>query len=97
MFFFIVAPCILITLKFFSPTNAPLYYTYKVLKYTVISMYDHELVCMTLPTKIRAQRTDETLEWCNNCKQKAAFGHSECRVKEKCRFKLRVDESTSQY
>jgi hypothetical protein len=33
--FFIVAPCILITLKFLSPTNAPLYYTYKMLKYTV--------------------------------------------------------------
>jgi hypothetical protein len=32
---FIVAPCILITLKFLSPTNAPLYYTPKMLKYTV--------------------------------------------------------------
>ena len=32
--FFIVVPCILITLKFLSPTNAPLYYTYKMLKYT---------------------------------------------------------------
>jgi hypothetical protein len=31
---FIVAPCILITLTFPSPTNAPLYYTYKMLKYT---------------------------------------------------------------
>jgi hypothetical protein len=35
---FIVAPCILITLKFLSPTNAPLYYTYKMLKYTVKMM-----------------------------------------------------------
>jgi len=33
--FFIVVPCILITLKFLSPSNAPLYYTYKMLKYTV--------------------------------------------------------------
>ena len=32
--FSIVVPCILITLKFFSQTNAPLYYTYKLLKYT---------------------------------------------------------------
>jgi len=32
---FIVVPCILITLKFLSPTNAPLCYTYKMLKYTV--------------------------------------------------------------
>ena len=32
---FVVAPCVLITLKFLSPTNAPLYYTYKMLKYTV--------------------------------------------------------------
>ena len=28
-------PCILITLKFFSPTNAPLYHTYEMLKRTV--------------------------------------------------------------
>ena len=33
--FFIVAPCILITIKFLSLTNAPLYYTCKMLKYTV--------------------------------------------------------------
>ena len=32
---FYCAPCILIKLKFLSPTNAPLYYTYKMLKYTV--------------------------------------------------------------
>jgi len=32
---FIVAPCILIKLMFLSSTNAPLYYTYKMLKYTV--------------------------------------------------------------
>ena len=31
---FIVVPCILITLMFLSPTNALLYYTYKILKYT---------------------------------------------------------------
>ena len=31
---FIVVPCVLITLKFLSPTNAPLNYTYKILKYT---------------------------------------------------------------
>ena len=39
-FFFIVAQCILITLKFLSPTNAPLYYTYKMLKYTVKISHD---------------------------------------------------------
>ena len=33
--YFIVAPCILTTLMFLSPTNALLYYTYKLLKYTV--------------------------------------------------------------
>ena len=38
--FFIVVPCILITLKFLSPTNAPLYYTYKMLKYTVKISHD---------------------------------------------------------
>jgi hypothetical protein len=38
--FFIVALCILITLKFLSPTNAPLYYTYKMLKYTVKISHD---------------------------------------------------------
>jgi hypothetical protein len=32
---FVVVPCILIILKFFSPTNAPFYYTYKMLKRTV--------------------------------------------------------------
>ena len=32
---FIVAPCILTTLMFLSLTNALLYYTYKMLKYTV--------------------------------------------------------------
>ena len=32
---FIVVPCILMTLRFLSPTNAPLYYTYKMLKCTV--------------------------------------------------------------
>jgi hypothetical protein len=37
---FIVAPCILITHKFLSPTNAPLYYTYKMLKYTFKISHD---------------------------------------------------------
>jgi hypothetical protein len=37
---FIVAPCILITLKFLSPTHAPLYYTYKMLKCTVKISHD---------------------------------------------------------
>jgi hypothetical protein len=37
---FIVPPYILITLKFLSPTNAPLYYTYKMLKYTVKISHD---------------------------------------------------------
>jgi hypothetical protein len=35
LYFFIVAPCILITLKLLIPTNAPFYFTYKMLKYTV--------------------------------------------------------------
>ena len=34
-FFLIVVPCILVTLKFLSPTNAPFYWTYKMLKCTV--------------------------------------------------------------
>jgi len=33
----------LITLKFLSPTNAPLYYTYKMLKYTVKISHDCSL------------------------------------------------------
>ena len=39
-FFFIVAPCILTTLKFLSPTNALLFYTYRMLKYTVKISHD---------------------------------------------------------
>ena len=39
-FFFIVVPCILTTLMFLSPTNALLYYTYKMLKYTVKISHD---------------------------------------------------------
>ena len=35
IFLFFVVPCILITLMFLSPTNALLYYTYKMLKCTV--------------------------------------------------------------
>jgi len=37
---FIVAPYILTTLMFLSPTNAILYYTYKMLKYTVKISHD---------------------------------------------------------
>ena len=33
--FFIFAPCILTTVMFLSPTNALIYYSYKMLKYTV--------------------------------------------------------------
>jgi len=36
----IVGTCILIKLKFLSPKNAPLYYTYKMLKYTARSFPD---------------------------------------------------------
>ena len=36
LLFFIVAPCILTTLMFLSPTNTTLYYTYKMLKYLMI-------------------------------------------------------------
>jgi hypothetical protein len=51
---FIVAPCILITLKFLSPTNAPLYYTSKMLKYTV--KISHNSV-----TKLTAHTTHHSL------------------------------------
>jgi len=37
---FIVAPCILTTLMFLSPTNALLYYTYKILKYSFKISHD---------------------------------------------------------
>ena len=40
IFFLIFAPCILTTLMFLSPTNALLYYTYKMLKYTVKISHD---------------------------------------------------------
>ena len=44
-FFLIVVPCILITLKFFSPANAPLYYTYKMLKCTVKISHVCSYIC----------------------------------------------------
>ena len=50
---FIVAPCILITLKFLSPTNAPLYYTYKMLKYTVKISHDCSYMFQSIWTIIR--------------------------------------------
>jgi len=53
IFFFIVVPCILITLKFLSPTNAPLYYTYKMLKYTVKSSPDCSYMFRSTWTIIR--------------------------------------------
>jgi hypothetical protein len=50
---FIVAPCILITLKFLSPTNAPLYYTYKMLKCTVKISHDCSYMFRSTWTIIR--------------------------------------------
>ena len=51
--FFIVAPCILITPKILSPTNAPLYYTYKMLKYTARSSPDCSYMFRSTWTIIR--------------------------------------------
>jgi hypothetical protein len=53
LFIFLVAPCILITLKFLSPTNAPLYYTYIMLKYTVKISHDCSYVFRSNWTIIR--------------------------------------------
>ena len=53
LFFFIVAPCILITLMFLSPTNALLYYTYKMLKYTVKISHDCSYMFRSVWTIIR--------------------------------------------
>jgi hypothetical protein len=50
---FIVAPFILITLKFLSPKNAPLYYTYKMLKYTVKISHDWSYMFRSIWTIIR--------------------------------------------
>jgi hypothetical protein len=50
---FIVAPCILIALKFLSPTNAPLNYTYKMLKYTVKISHDRSYMFRSIWTIIR--------------------------------------------
>ena len=51
--FFIVAPCILTTLMFLSPTNALLYYTYKILKYTVKISHDCSYMFRSIWTIIR--------------------------------------------
>ena len=51
--FFIVLSCILITLKFLSPTNALLYYTYKMLKYTVKISHDCSYMFRSTWTIIR--------------------------------------------
>jgi hypothetical protein len=50
---FIVAPCFLVTLKFLSPTNEPLYYTYKILKYTVKISHDCSYMFRSIWTIIR--------------------------------------------
>jgi hypothetical protein len=52
-FYFIFVPYILITLKFLSPKNAPLYYTYKMLKYTDILSYDCSYMFRSTWTIIR--------------------------------------------
>ena len=51
--FFIVAPCVLTTLMFLSPTNALLYYTYKVLKYTIKISHDCSYMFRSIWTIIR--------------------------------------------
>ena len=53
IFFYIVVPCILITLKFLSPTNAPLYYTYEMLKRTVKISHDCSYMFRSTWTIIR--------------------------------------------
>jgi hypothetical protein len=53
LYIFIVAPCILITLKFLSPTNALLYYTYKMLKYTVKISHNCSYMFRSIWTIIR--------------------------------------------
>ena len=50
---FIVVPCILITLKFLSLTNARLYYTYKMLKYTARLSHDCSYLFRSTWTIIR--------------------------------------------
>ena len=50
---FIVAPYILKTLKLLSPTNALLYYTYKMLKYTVKTSHDCSYMFLSTWTIIR--------------------------------------------
>jgi len=50
---FIVVPCISITLKFLSPTNAPLYYTYKMLKHIARSSPDCSYMFRSTRTIIR--------------------------------------------
>ena len=51
--FFIVVPCTLITMKFLSLTNAPLYYTYKILKCTVKLSHDCSYMFWSTWTIIR--------------------------------------------
>ena len=51
--FFIVVPCIFITLKFLWPTNALLYYTYKMLKYTVKISHDCSYMFRSIWTIVR--------------------------------------------
>ena len=50
---FIVAPCILTTLMLLSPINALLYYTYKMLKYTVKISHDCSYMFRSIWTIIR--------------------------------------------
>ena len=52
-FILIVVPCILITLKFLSPTNANLYYTYKILKCTIKISRDCSYIFRSTRTIIR--------------------------------------------
>ena len=44
---------VIISLKFLSPTNAPLYYTYKMLKYTVKICHDCSYMFRSIWTIIR--------------------------------------------
>ena len=55
---FIVVSCILTTLMFLSPTNALLYYTYKILKYTFKISHDCSYMFRSIWTIIREPMTN---------------------------------------
>ena len=79
---FIVLPCILITLKFLSPTNAPLYYTYKMLKCTVKISHDWSYMFRSTWTIIRELcRTLLKLQFCGDSKNTSLYVQQCCGKK----------------